>query len=159
MAVSLEKKTIISQDGRKSRRKHFSWDSNENHVGGALGPSRSSLFSNSSESKIRKYNVSPMSVALDEPCKILETSVAYLQNENRLQGAVLPLNVCDIDTMERESWCFHPWEKVANNYSWPWTLLKKTDSKTMTGIITFPKLTTSVSSADHKAYTMMTWGY
>jgi len=56
MAVSLEKKTIISQDGRKSRRKHFSWDSNENHVGGALGPSRSSLFSNSSESKNRKYN-------------------------------------------------------------------------------------------------------
>lgn len=53
--------------------------------------------------KIGNTIVSPMSVALDEPCKILETSVAYLQNENRLQGAVLPLNVCDIDTMERES--------------------------------------------------------
>ena len=75
--------------------KHFSCDSNENHVGGPLGPSRSSLFSNSSESKIRKYNCKSraVSVALDEPCKILETSVAYLQNENHLQGAVLPLNV------------------------------------------------------------------
>lgn len=55
-AASLEKKAIISQDGRKTRRKHFSCGPNKNHVGGPLGPSRSSLFAKSSESKIRKYN-------------------------------------------------------------------------------------------------------
>ena len=69
--------------------------------------------------KLGSAIISPMSVALDEPCKIPETSVVYLQNENSLQGAVLPLNVWDIDTMSRESWCFHPWEKMANSHSWP----------------------------------------
>ena len=42
---------------------------------------------------------SPDSVTLDEPCKVPGTSAAYLQNEDSLQGAVLALNVWDIDTL------------------------------------------------------------
>ena len=43
--------------------------------------------------KLGNTILSPMSVALDEACKIPETSKAYLQNENCLRGAFLPLNV------------------------------------------------------------------
>lgn len=90
MAVSLEKKTIISQDGRKSTsavtQMRTTWEDHWGHQGRVF--SQTPL-----NQKLGNIIVSPVSVALDEPCKILETSLAYLQNENHLQGAVLPLNV------------------------------------------------------------------
>lgn len=68
---------------------------------------------------------------------VLGAYVAYLQNEDSLQGAILDLNVWDVDSPTRESWSFileRKWQIITADFR---GFLRKAESTSMTGVITY----------------------